>query len=170
MEIKKIVVGSLQTNCYLLASNGESAVIDPGDEAQKIIGEVAKIGAELKLIINTHNHFDHIGANAELEEEFRVPIRMNLKDGEILAVGGSELKVVQTPGHTPESVCLFGEEFVISGDTLFADGFGRTDLDGGSNEDMALSLKKLDGMIPEGTMVYPGHGDIFKYKKRPLNN
>jgi len=165
MEIKKIVVGQLRTNCYFLIDNGELAVVDPGDEAQKLIGEIAKTGALVKVIINTHNHFDHVGANDELEKKFKVPIRANLKDGETLAVGESELEVVQTAGHTPESVCLFGDGFVISGDTLFADGFGRVDFPGGSEKEMGESLKKIDRLIPEATMVYPGHGDIFKYRK-----
>ena len=164
MEIKKITVGALQTNCYLLIDDGEAVIVDPGDEAPRIIGEVVKTGARVKSIVNTHDHFDHTGANADLERAFGLKIT-KLKDGEVLAAGGSKLKIVRTPGHTPESVCLFGDGFVISGDTLFEDGFGRTDLDGGSNEKMAASLKKLDKLIPEGVTVYPGHGNIFKYAK-----
>lgn len=165
MEIKKIVVGQLETNCYLLTDSGELAVVDPGDEAQRLIGEIDKTGARVKLIVNTHNHFDHIGANGELEKKFGVKVAENLKEGNVLAVGESKLKIVETPGHSPESICLFGEGFVISGDTLFDNGIGRTDLPGGSDKDMARSLEKLDRLIPEGAAVYPGHGDIFMYKK-----
>jgi glyoxylase-like metal-dependent hydrolase (beta-lactamase superfamily II) len=165
MEIKKIAVGVLQANCYLLIDGGELAVIDPGDEAKKIIEEIKNTGARVKYIINTHNHFDHVGANAELEKKFGVKAIKGLKDGEIIKVGGEELKVVRTPGHTPESVCLFGNDFVISGDTLFEDGFGRVDLEGGSGKEMAASLEKLDKLILPGASVYPGHGNSFVYKK-----
>lgn len=158
-------MGPLQTNCYLLIDGGEMAVIDPGDEAQKIIAEIVKTGAVVKYIINTHNHFDHTGANSDLENKFKVGIWANLNEGQKLTVGKSQLRVVKTPGHTPESFCLFGAGFVISGDTLFKDGFGRTDLEGGSNRDMAVSLEKLDRMISQNLMVYPGHGDIFRYRK-----
>lgn len=178
MEIKKIIVGQLQTNCYLLISGGEAAIIDPGDEAQKIAAEVAKSGVAVKFIINTHNHFDHIGANDELKRRFGAKLLIDssdangeikadglLKDGDALKLGQGSLKIVKTPGHTKGSICLFGDKFVISGDTLFEDGFGRTDLHGGSNEEMAGSLKKLEKLIPEGEMIYPGHGNIFKYRK-----
>jgi glyoxylase-like metal-dependent hydrolase (beta-lactamase superfamily II) len=165
MDIKKIIVGQLQTNCYLLIDGGELAAVDPGDEAPRIIAEIGKTGAAVKYIINTHCHFDHIGANAALENEFGVKASANLKEGDVLAIGKSQVSVVKTPGHTPEGICLFGAGFVISGDTLFDGGIGRTDLAGGSNKEMAASLKKLDDLIPEGAMVYPGHGDIFTYEK-----
>lgn len=165
MEIKRIVVGQLQTNCYLLIDSGEAAVIDPGDEPQKIIDAIEKSGAKVKFIVNTHNHFDHIGANAELENKFGIKAKANLKEGDILDVGKSRMRVIKTPGHAPEGICLFGAGFAITGDTLFEDGFGRTDLAGGSNYDMAASLKRLDNLIPEGTAVYAGHGGIFTYRK-----
>ena len=178
MEIKKITVGALQTNCYLLISGGEAVIVDPGDETQKIAAEVAKSGATVKFIINTHNHFDHIGANDELKRKFGAKLLIDgnddndeiradglLKDDDAIKLGSESLKIAVTPGHTKGSICLFGDGFVISGDTLFEDGFGRTDLPGGSNEEMAVSLKKLDKLIPEGTMVYPGHGNVFKYRK-----
>lgn len=154
----------MQTNCYLLLDGGELVIVDPGDEAQKIIGEIQKIGAAVKFIVNTHRHFDHIGANRELEKEFGVR-KVDLKDGDVVSIGQVRLRAVATPGHTPEGICLFGKDFAITGDTLFADGFGRTDLAGGSSADMAVSLAKLDNLIPEGGMVYPGHGDVFVYKK-----
>ena len=178
MEIKRIVVGQLETNCYLLVNKGEAIVVDPGDEARKIAKEVEAAGVAVKSIINTHHHFDHIGANEELKIKFGTKLLIDrydnkggiaadelLKDGDVIMIDQELLKVVETPGHTKGSVCLFGDGFVVSGDTLFEDGFGRTDFPGGSNLDMTASLKKLDSIIPEGTMVYPGHGNIFKYKK-----
>ncbi len=165
MKIEKIAVGTLQANCYLLVDGEEAAVIDPGDEPQKIIDAIEKSGAKVKLVANTHCHFDHIGANAAVAEKFGAAVLADFNEENILAVGKSKLKIVKTPGHTPDSICFFGDDFVISGDTLFEDGIGRTDLSGGSDEQMVSSLKKLDVLIGDGMMVYPGHGDPFKYKK-----
>ena len=179
MEIKRIIVGQLSTNCYLLVDRGQLAIIDPGDDAEIIIGQIEKTGAVPQSIINTHCHFDHIGANTALKEKFRLPILIGvnekdsagfapdgfLEDGQELKIGGSTLKIINTPGHTKGSICLFGADFVISGDTIFSEGIGRTDFPGGSDQDMAESLRRLDRLITPGVMVYPGHGDSFCYKK-----
>jgi hydroxyacylglutathione hydrolase len=179
MEIKRIVVGMLQTNCYLLIDGGELAVVDPGDEADIIIGEIARSGAAPKLIINTHGHFDHTGGNTRLKEKYGLPVLAGAKEkgeatfipdialdeGQTVKFGGSILKVMETPGHTPGGICLFGDDFVISGDTLFDGSIGRTDLAGGSDRAMAASLERLDREIPDGTAIYPGHGRVFRYKK-----
>ena len=166
MEIKRIIAGQLQANCYLLIDSGELGVVDPGAEGQKIIAEIKKIGARVKIIIVTHNHFDHIGATYDLENEFKVKTIRDLKEGDILTIGKEKLKTIKTPGHAADSICLLGDGFALTGDTLFDGNIGRTDLEGGSNQAMAESLKKLDQSIPNGAMVYPGHGDVFKYKKR----
>ncbi len=165
MIIEKIAVGILQANCYLLIDDNELAVVDPGDEARKIISEIEKTGAEVKFIINTHDHFDHIGANDQIAQKFGVKVLSELKEGDILTVGKSKLEVVKTPGHTPGGICLIGENFAISGDTLFEGNIGRTDLEGGSDRDMSASLKVIDKLISGGATVYPGHGESFQYKK-----
>jgi glyoxylase-like metal-dependent hydrolase (beta-lactamase superfamily II) len=180
MDIKRIIVGPLQTNCYLLVDGGELAVIDPGGDAGRILDEIAKTGAKTKLIINTHCHPDHTEANNQIRAATGAPILIHenekpfitefaasrfLKDGDKIKIAKITLKTILTPGHTKGSICLFADRSVFSGDTIFSYVFGRTDLKGGSDKDMATSLKKLDELILEGTMVYPGHGDIFKYKK-----
>lgn len=165
MEIKKIVVGMLRANCYLLIDDNELAVVDPGDEAQKIITEIKKTGVKAKFVANTHHHFDHIGVNEKIAKEYDVPVLASLKEGDTLAVGKSKLTVLKTPGHTADGICLMGDGFIISGDTLFENGIGRTDLEGGSDKEMAASLKKLDQLIPQGARVYPGHGESFIYQK-----
>jgi hydroxyacylglutathione hydrolase len=177
IQIRRVVVGQLDTNCYILANSGKALIIDPGDDAKKIEDETRKMGVVIESIINTHNHFDHIGADSELKEKFRVNILIDgsdnagkiadkeIEDQDVLNIGNEPLRVMHTPGHTPGSVCLFGNGFVLSGDTLFADGFGRTDMSGGSDKDMAASLRKLDSLIPEGNIVYPGHGESFIYRK-----
>ena len=173
------MVGELQTNCYLLVDGEELAVIDPGADAKLIISEIKKSGAKVKAIVNTHCHYDHTEANSQLREAFGAPIAIHeaekpfvdfavdrwLKDGDIVIVGALELRVVHTPGHTKGGICLFGSDFVLSGDTIFDLGIGRMDLAGGSCADMKQSLEKLDKLIPQGAMVYPGHGEIFKFQK-----
>ena len=162
MEIKKITVGFLLTNCYLIISKNEIAIIDPGDEADKILKEIEKTNAQLKYIINTHLHPDHILANKELAEKTTAQILKNLKNNDQIQIGDIVLKVINTPGHSKESVCLIGKNFIFTGDTLFKDGYGRTDLIGGSEKEMKKSLEKLSKIIKPGMTVYPGHGESFE--------
>lgn len=184
MDIKKITVGELATNCYLLISNNEALIIDPGDQARDILKEINNSRAKAKMIVNTHYHFDHVGANSELKKATGALIAIHelekpfiefvpdiwLKDGDIINVGGVPLKVLGTPGHTPGGVCLIGSLFLFSGDTLFDGAIGRMDLPGGSISDMENSLAALDKLIPGGTKVYPGHGETFEYKKGQYQN
>lgn len=179
MEIKRITVGPLQANCYLLVDGADLVIVDPGDNADLIDKAIQKTNAKPKYIINTHGHFDHTGANAWLKKKYGMPVAAGinelpssgfypeiiLRSGQDIKIGGTLLKVMETPGHTPGGICLFGPDFVISGDTIFEDSIGRTDFNGGSEADMAASLEKLDKNIAFGTAVYPGHGDSFKYKK-----
>ena len=162
MEIKTVKVGMLQTNCYLLVSEKELLVIDPGAEADRILEEIKKIAAKAKYIINTHNHFDHISANKEVKEKTGAEILVGLKEGDEIKIGKAFLKVLHTPGHAEESICLLGDDFIFTGDTLFKDGFGRTDLAGGSEEKMKESLERLSKLLKPGMMVYPGHGSAFR--------
>jgi len=179
MEMKHFVVGPLLTNCYLLVSNGEAAVIDPGGGAKAILKEIEESGAKLKFIILTHGHWDHTlsalkikketGAKIllhEAEKEFVKPkVDEFLKDGDKIKIGDSLLKVIHTPGHTKGSICLLGENEIFTGDTIFKDGYGRTDLKGGSQEDLEDSLKKLKKFLKPEVKVYPGHGETFKIKR-----
>ena len=178
MNIKFLVVGPLLTNCYLLFSKEEFLIIDPGGDAWKILDEIKKTKAVLKCIVNTHGHPDHILANEKIKEETGAKILIHqaekdfidfaadnfLNDGDEIKVGDSILKVLHTPGHTKGSICLIGDSFAFSGDTLFEDGYGRTDLPGGSSKDLEKSVKKLSKILKPGTLVYPGHGEIFNYK------
>lgn len=180
LEIIKITVGLLATNCYLLVDKGELAVVDPGGEGEKILEAVKKTGARPLCIINTHYHFDHTLANVMIQKKLGVPAFIHelekdytgfevgryLKDGDEIKIGKSALKTVLTPGHTLGSICLFGPGMVISGDTIFENGVGRWDLPGGSLEDLKKSCAKLSRLIKPGTTVYPGHGEIFKFEKK----
>lgn len=184
MKITRVVVGSLQTNCYIVASQKDRAfIIDPGDEASKIRDALKKNNLTPVFIVNTHGHIDHIKANAALglpvashEDERQmvtdpkkndmtvffggfdpvVPERP-LKDGDIIELDELRFQVIHTPGHTPGGICLLGHGAVFTGDTLFKDGIGRTDFPGASDEAMQESLRKLSEL--DGSLVvYPGHG------------
>ncbi len=162
MQIKRLVVGPIQTNCYLLISGAEMAVVDPGGNPNKILEEIKKTGLKPKYIINTHSHFDHVLANEKIKKETGAEM-LNLREGDKAKIGDEVLKIISTPGHSKDSICLFGQGFVLSGDTLFKDGYGRTDLEGGSEEEIQKSLKRLSEIIKPGTKIYPGHGEIFNY-------
>lgn len=173
MHIERIAVGSLAANCYILADNGEAAVVDPGDDCDRILAALKRSKAKLKYIINTHYHFDHTTATRELQNSVGGEILIHeddkdfidynadrlLADGDILYVGSEEIRVIHTPGHTAGGICLLGDGWILTGDTLFRDGYGRTDLPGGSDERLAASLKLLKGIIKPGMTVYPGHGE-----------
>lgn len=183
MQIQTFNVGMLSTNCYVVScpETKEAVIVDPGFEdtfeAEQIRRCVAKNALEVKLIINTHGHSDHIGGDLILKRKFGVPICIHrydasclddlckslyptnvlLEGGELLKFGQVTLKVMHTPGHSLGSISLVGDKLVFTGDTLFAGGIGRTDFAGGSDRDMKCSLHKLVG-LPDDYVVYPGHG------------
>ncbi|MFA6548926.1 MAG: MBL fold metallo-hydrolase [Candidatus Margulisiibacteriota bacterium] len=167
MLIKTIKVGPLRTNCYVVADekNGEAIVIDPGDDAAEILPEIK--GLKVLSIVVTHGHMDHFGAVSAIKQETGAPLLMHPSDnwfilpdqniGNEIVFGSIKLEVIPTPGHSQGSFCLYTKGFLFSGDTLFADTYGRTDLPGGSEADMVRSLKRL-AQLPPDTRVFPGHG------------
>ena len=173
-EIKYLIVGPLLTNCYILISESETLVIDPGGGLKKILKEIGE--AKLKYIVLTHCHWDHFLAAPKLkkvtsakilihedEKDFiKFEVDQFLKEGEEIKFGGDSLKIIHTPGHTKGSICLAGDDFIFTGDTIFEDGYGRTDLPGGSQKDLENSLKKLKQILKPGIKIYPGHGHIFE--------
>jgi len=162
MQIKRLIVGSIETNCYFLISGKEMVIIDPGGSPDLLLKEIEKTGIKPKYIINTHYHFDHVLANKRIQKKTKAEI-IKLKEGDKVKIGDEELEIISTPGHSKEDICLFGKDFVLTGDTLFKDGYGRTDLPGGSEEELRESLNRLDGLIRPGMKVYPGHGEIFEH-------
>ena len=177
MKIITIPLGSYQTNCYILAQGDRCLVIDPGEEADKVLGFLEKQGLTLEAILLTHGHFDHVGAVKTLaaetdcrvylcQEELALPGAMTAgplfytdfyKEGDRLTLAGLSFEVLHTPGHTPGSVCLRFDEHLFSGDTLFAGSCGRTDFPGSSPRDMVCSLSRL-AKLEDHLRVYPGHG------------
>jgi glyoxylase-like metal-dependent hydrolase (beta-lactamase superfamily II) len=176
MEIKRLVVGDFNTNCYFLVLNKELAIIDAGGQAEKILQVLKRIKANVKYIINTHYHFDHVIANEKVRNETGAKILIHeaekkfigfkpdrfLIDEDEIDLAGQIIKVVHTPGHTRGSICLYFKDFIFTGDTLFRYGYGRTDLPGGSMEQLRDSLDKLSDFLKPGMTVYPGHGEPFE--------
>ncbi len=187
MIFKTLVVGMLDTNCYLLGcqKTGEAVVIDPGFEGQAIIDEIHRLALKIKYIINTHAHVDHISANSSLKaatggsiclHERDLPLYQNPSSGLAIAVGKQpepdwfvsegdkivfgrlQLGVLETPGHTEGGISLLGPDGVFTGDTLFAGSVGRTDLPGGSMEQQMHSIRTKLMVLPAETKIYPGHG------------
>ena len=161
MEIKKIVTGPLEENCYVLSKDGNCLVVDPGSdskEIKKLIGNDKLIG-----ILVTHAHFDHIGAMRDfLNSNRRLKIfkksnLSHLKEVEILPF---KFKVLFTPGHSSDSVSFYFEEdnCMFVGDFIFKDTIGRCDLPTGSNEDMEKSLEFIKG-FDDNILLFSGHGD-----------
>lgn len=165
--IKKIVVGPLETNCYLVADGktkealgrsptGEAIIIDPGDEAEKIFDAIKENGLKPKFILLTHNHPDHIGAFEEIKDGLDIEV-LDVKDGDEIKFGNLKIKVIASPGHSQESVYFVVNNIIFSGDTLFKQGIGRTDLEGGDFNQIQKSLKRLM-QFPDNFKVFPGHG------------
>ncbi len=161
MIIHKIVVGPLQTNCYILADEKtkECVVIDPGDDVEKISAVINRQKLKPKFILLTHSHFDHVGALDEIKKKFGIVVSSNPEG----------LTVIETPGHTKDSVCFIVDDKIVSGDTLFYQGIGRTDLKGGDYKQLEKSLKRLME-FPGHFKVYPGHGPETTIGEERKNN
>jgi glyoxylase-like metal-dependent hydrolase (beta-lactamase superfamily II) len=202
MKYETLVVGALETNCYLVycQKTMECAVVDPGAEAEDIFRLIAKKGLKPTVILNTHGHVDHVGANRDVKEKFNIPLYIHsadsqmlekvqeselaifleakdspspdyfLKDGDRIKVGKSFLKVIHTPGHSPGSVSFLGDGFLISGDTLFSGGVGRTDFPGGSWKELENSIRNKILTMPDETIVLPGHGPATTVEQERSSN
>jgi hydroxyacylglutathione hydrolase len=176
MIVKGFAVGWLSTNCYVVGceETREAAVIDPGmeskAEAEPIMDFIKQNSLHIKYIINTHGHPDHIAGNAIMKEATGAPILIHksnpehvqtdrkLHDGDTIQVGTLKLKVLHTPGHTPDGISLLGDNAVFTGDALFAGSVGRSDFTGGSFQELINSIKTKLLPLPDNFKVYPGHG------------
>ncbi|MBI5573856.1 MAG: MBL fold metallo-hydrolase [Elusimicrobia bacterium] len=161
MEIIKIPVGYLEANCYIVfdQNSKDAVIIDPGDESEKILSVIGKEKLKPIAIINTHNHFDHTGANNEIKQKFNIKTYRPAKDDETKKFGSlPELKFLFTPGHSRDGLCILAEGHLFSGDTLFASSVGRTDLAGGDFNQLTNSIKTKILTLPDETIVHPGHG------------
>ena len=189
MILERLVVGPFASNCYIVGSEitHEGMIIDPGDEANQILNKIKDLQLDIKMIVLTHGHIDHIGAVKEINEAIGAEIYVHaddaqslkgwrigsilgssypappppdrlLKGGDSIDIGDLHFLVIHTPGHTPGGICFLGEGVVFTGDTLFNYSVGRTDLDGGSGYQLINSLHTKLMVLPDDTIVYPGHG------------
>ncbi|MBC8313256.1 MAG: MBL fold metallo-hydrolase [Candidatus Cloacimonetes bacterium] len=203
MKIKKLnLLDIFFTNTYLIwdEKTKKGIVVDPADKAKTIFQKSKQFDFEIKFIVNTHGHGDHIGANAELKNLTKAKICIHsldnpmlsnsglnfsrlsgynivspsadieLKDGDEIKFGSEKLKVIHTPGHSKGSICLLGDGFLISGDTLFFEGVGRTDLAGAEPEKLIRSIKNRLFILPDSTKIYPGHGETTTITHEKRNN
>lgn len=190
MIIKTFEAGPFDANNYLLydKESKEGILIDCSEFKQEIINEIHMSGINLKYILITHGHFDHVLGIDDMKEEFKAEVVVPAEDlilienirehsrffgheivdipehdktyDEVkeLSFGKHKIEVIHTPGHTEGGVCLLIENMLFSGDTLFRDSFGRTDLYGGNTKKLLNSIVNILFKLPDNTVVYPGHG------------
>ena len=168
MEIKKIVTGFLDENCYVLIKNNNCLVVDPGDDfpdIKKEIGDNKILG-----VLITHSHFDHIGAlrNFLTKKSIKIFKKSNLEEKEY-KIGDFTFDCIYTPGHSKDSVTFYfkEDESMFVGDFIFNESIGRTDLPGGSNEEMKDSINKIL-TYDDNIKLFPGHNDetTLKYERQ----
>lgn len=190
MILMRLVVGPLQVNCFIIADDKtrEAVVIDPGDDGQDILRLIKEKDLKVRYIVNTHGHFDHIGANKAVKDATGAEILLHegdaplialaprqsaafgmqpvssppadryVRHGDIIQAGELSLKVLHTPGHSPGGICLLEQGIVFTGDALFAGSIGRTDLPGGDMTSLLRSIKTNLMTLPDDTKIFSGHG------------
>lgn len=154
---------------YIVADEetDEAAIIDPSWDLEKVFDALKKNGGKAKYIINTHSHFDHVLGNEQVAKMTKAKIIQHkdsqiekdiaVSEGDVIRVGSIEMKVVHTPGHSKDSICLVLDRMVFTGDTLFVGNCGRTDLPGSDPKEMYNSLLNIVSRLDDKLVVYPGH-------------
>ena len=202
LYIKTIVTGPFQENSYLLTDklSKKCVLIDPGDEAQKIINFINEKNIIPIAIINTHAHLDHIGAISEIKAVYSIPFYLHIEEKPILdsylvscrmfgmkpaespsvdewlnasgelLIGPFKFLIIETPGHTPGGCSFLIDDIIFVGDTLFQGSIGRTDLPGGDRKILDKSLIKLINKLNPKTTVYSGHGPSTSIGFEKINN
>lgn len=172
MEIEILKVGELQTNCYLLIKESKCLIIDPGADEDFIIGRIKELNVTPIAILNTHSHYDHIGAIQRLKEIYNVEVynHDNLFE-ERTYLPPFTFKVIYTPGHSQDSITFYFESYetMFTGDFVFHEDIGRTDLPTSSYSDMLNSIRKIKEYDQEIT-IYPGHGSQTTLGHEITNN
>lgn len=178
----------------------EAMLIDPGAPSREFLNHIIQSKLKVKYVVNTHGHLDHIGGNdffcnalnanlaihiddaqmltnnsLNLSSLVGNPLKLNpatmlLSDGDILPLGDCMVKVIHTPGHTRGSICLLAGNYLVSGDTLFEQSIGRTDLVGGSSSAIKKSIKEKLFTLDENVLVFPGHGPATSIGLEKVNN
>ena len=169
MIFKQVPVGTFQNFSYIIGHEGSktAALVDPAWEVDKLLKACDDLGLKVVYVINTHSHSDHVQGNetvvkrtgAKVITYEKSPVRKDLgvKDGDIINIGSLKVKVLHTPGHCPDHICLLVDGKMLTGDTLFVGECGRTDFGGGNPSDMYESLFNKILTLPDSVEVYPGH-------------
>lgn len=191
LKIHVLPLGDYQTNCYIVheENSTDCLIIDPGYEPEIISSYLEEKGLTPAAILLTHCHFDHVGAVKDLAAQYDCKVFLDKKelamppmltngplyytdgygDGDTLTLAGIPIQVLETPGHTPGSVCLIMEDTLFSGDTLFAGSCGRTDLPCGDARAIRDSLRRL-AALSENYRVCPGHGPSSTLNREKQTN
>ena len=178
IQIEKLELAPFGTNAYIIVcrATGDSVLVDAPGEANRIVEQLK--GTNPRYILMTHGHMDHVGALSELKSMLGIPIAahqsdagslpsppdIQLNDGDEIFFGTVRLKVFHTPGHTPGSVCFLTGQYLISGDTIFPGGPGRTNTPGALAQIIDSITRKIF-VLPDDTRVHPGHGGSTVLKK-----
>ena len=169
MKVFQFRVGPMENFGYLVEDEKSklALAIDSGWEIEPFLKIASSEGMRVKYVCATHRHYDHVktmgplalalGATTVAFETSDANPKLKVRDGDVLSLGGSEVRVIHTPGHTEDSVCYYDGEHLFTGDTLFIEAWGRTDLRGGSPKAMFTSLHDVIMKLPRSTVVYPGH-------------
>ncbi|MCR3906561.1 MAG: MBL fold metallo-hydrolase [Tenericutes bacterium] len=182
MKIEKISLGNLRSNCYIVSEDGNALVIDPGYESQEVIDYIKTNDLKVETIYITHCHFDHIGGVKQLKEIFnpivyaprkdsvwiddpkynqlgyKTPIDVWVDEGDEISFSKKTFIVYETPGHSPGGTVLYNDKLLFSGDTLFYQSIGRTDIPLSDSKTLYQSVKKIYDLFDDDVVVYPGHG------------
>ena len=190
MKLKKLNQGVFRVNNYILfdEETKDAVLIDAGGDFAETKAAIDEFGANLKYLLNTHSHMDHIAGDEEIQRNYDIPIYMHkddevllkafkeslrmfdmpdyelpksvtfINDGQVFKLGNKEIKTIHTPGHTKGGVSYLIDDMLFSGDTLFFESIGRTDLYGGNYNQLISSVKDKLFVLPDNTKVYPGHG------------
>lgn len=189
LNLKCIITGALETNSYIIYGSEKALIVDSGDTGEKIVQFIEEKNLVPEMIINTHGHYDHISGNKSLKKRFKCPIgihkidaeylykpRLNLskytvgdmkspradrefEDGDIIHLEGEKIEIIHLPGHTKGGIGLYFYPHLVSGDTLFRENMGRTDLPRGNQRELMDSIRSRIYVLPDEVKVYPGHGE-----------
>ena len=169
MKVHQIQVGNMQNFTYIVEDEetSEAILIDPSWDLIELEMIIKRNNLKIKYIVNTHHHFDHTQGNEAMTESTKAPIiqheaselkhDITVKDGDFIEFGNSKLKVLHTPGHSKDSICLIGDGKIFSGDTLFVGNCGRIDLPGGSAKELYHSLFDVLHTLDDDLVMYSGH-------------
>ncbi|CDR30592.1 hydroxyacylglutathione hydrolase [Acholeplasma oculi] len=194
MEIIGLKLGDVRSNAYVVSEGKQCFIIDPGFEGTEIVDYIKSRKLEPQFIYITHGHHDHTGGVKQLKELYHIPVYAPLKDkiwmtdtiynywqydisvdqfvveDDLIEFGKHEFRVIETPGHSEGSTCLYSKPFLFSGDTLFFETIGRTDIPFANQDVLVDSIKNKLFTLPDDTICYPGHGKSTTIKHEKANN